>query len=175
MSYDDGRSVTYPQVGRRWRSEPYRTDRSNCNQSGQVEIRMDRTLVIIKPDAVQRRLIGRILGRFEDKGLKIAAMKLVRVTDELAREMYGEHEGKDFYEPVSIVRKLIGPTFGPDAPAGTIRGDFGSSRRYNLIHGSDSAKSADREIGIFFGPEELADYELVISDWTYAKHLGQFI
>ena len=156
---------------------------------------MERTLVIIKPDAVQRRLIGRILTRFEDKGLKIVAMKLMRVAAELAKKMYGEHEGKDFYEPllefvtacpvvaivlegldaVSIVRTLIGPTFGPDAPAGTIRGDFGGSRRYNLVHGSDSPTSAEREIGIFFQAEELADYELVISGWTYAKHLGQLI
>ena len=156
---------------------------------------MERTLVIIKPDAVQRRLIGRILARFEDKGLKIVAMKLMRVAAELAKKMYGEHEGKDFYEPllefvtacpvvvivlegldaVSIVRTLIGPTFGPDAPAGTIRGDFGGSRRYNLVHGSDSPTSAEREIGIFFQAEELADYELVISGWTYAKHLGQLI
>jgi len=156
---------------------------------------MERTLVVIKPDAVQRRLIGRILGRFEDKGLKIVAMKLVQITDELAKEMYGEHEGKEFYEPllefvtacpvvaivlegldaISIVRSLMGPTFGPDAPAGTIRGDFGGSRRYNLVHGSDSPDSAQREIGVFFQADELADYKLVISDWTYAKHLGQLI
>jgi len=156
---------------------------------------MERTLVILKPDAVQRRLIGRILARFEDKGLKLVGMKLVQITAEMAKQMYGEHEGEDFYKPllefvtacpvvaivwegldaVSIVRTLMGPTFGPDAPAGTIRGDFGGSRRYNLIHGSDSPASAEREIGIFFKPEELADYELVISGWTYAEHLGQLI
>lgn len=156
---------------------------------------MERTLILFKPDAVQRGLVGRILGRFEDKGLKIAGMKMLLVSDELARQMYGEHEGKDFYEPlvefmtaspvvavvleglgaVANVRKLIGPTFGPDAPAGTVRGDFGASMRYNLIHGSDSPASAEREIGVFFRPEELVDYELRISDWQYARHLGNLI
>ena len=156
---------------------------------------MERTLLLLKPDAVQRGLIGRILERFEAKGLKIVAMKMLRVTDELAEQMYGEHEGKDFYEPliefitggpvvsvvlegldvIAIVRKLIGPTFGPDAPGGTVRGDFGASRRYNLVHGSDSPQSAQREIGMFFKPEELVDYELGISDWIYARHLGKLI
>jgi len=156
---------------------------------------MERTLVFIKPDAIQRGLIGRILARFERKGLKIVGMKMLQVSAAQAKEIYGEHEGKDFYEPlvefvtggplvaavlegldaVAIVRKLIGPTFGPDAPAGTIRGDFGASRRYNLIHGSDSPESAQREIGIFFRPDELVDYELGISDWIYARHLGKFI
>ena len=154
---------------------------------------MERTLIILKPDAVQRGLVGRIVARFEAKGLKIVAMKMVQVSAELAERMYAEHKGKDFHQPllefitacpvvaavlegldaVATVRKLIGPTFSPDAPAGTIRGDFGSSRRYNLIHGSDSAESARREIGMFFQPAELNEYELRISDWVYARHLGK--
>ncbi|MHC4295295.1 MAG: nucleoside-diphosphate kinase, partial [Planctomycetota bacterium] len=108
---------------------------------------------------------------------------------------YGEHEGKDFYEPllefvtaspvvvavaeglnaVANVRSILGPTFGPDAPGGTIRGDFGASRRYNLAHGSDSLESAKREIALLFAPEELLDYELLTSNWVYAKHLGKLI
>ena len=156
---------------------------------------MQRTLVLLKPDAVQRQLVGRIIARFEDKGLKIVALKMLRVSDELAGRMYAEHEGKEFYEPlvefitasplvamvlegieaIAIVRMLMGPTFGPDAPGGTVRGDFGGSRRYNLVHGSDSPAAAQREIPLFFAPAELVDYELVISEWTYARHLDKFI
>ena len=156
---------------------------------------MERTLILIKPDAVQRKLAGRILTRFEDKGLKIVGLKLIQVTEELAKEMYSEHEGKDFYEPllefvtacpvvvgvlegvdaITIVRKLLGSTFGPDAEPGTIRGDFGASKRYNLIHGSDSPESASREIAIFFDSQELIDYEPVISRWVYAKHVDKLI
>ena len=150
---------------------------------------MERTLIVLKPDAVQRQLVGRIVARFEQKGLKIVAMKMLRVTEELARQMYAEHEGKDFYEPlmafitaspvvamvlegnaaVAVCRKLLGATFGPDAEPGTIRGDFGMSKRYNLIHGSDSPRSAQREAAILFGEEEYADYELRGSQWIYAR------
>ncbi len=150
---------------------------------------MERTLILLKPDAVQRQLVGRILARFEDKGLKIAGLKVVRVTEALAKQMYVEHEGRDFYAPlvefitaspvvacvldgvgaISIVRKLLGATFGPEAEPGTIRGDFGASRRYNLVHGSDSPDSAAREIPIFFSDDELVDYEAVISRWIYAR------
>jgi len=156
---------------------------------------MERTLIVLKPDAVQRGLVGRVVARFEAKGLKIVAMKMLQVSRPLAERMYAEHKGKDFYEAliefitacpvvavvldgldaVAIVRRMIGPTFGPDAPAGTVRGDFGCSRRYNLIHGSDSPASAEREIAVFFQPEELTDYELRISGWLYARHLGEFI
>jgi nucleoside-diphosphate kinase len=150
---------------------------------------MERTLVVLKPDAVQRQLVGQIVGRFEEKGLKIVAMKLLSVSGELARRMYGVHEGKSFYEPlvefitaspvvamvlegagaVTVCRSLMGPTFGPDAPGGTIRGDFGMSRRYNLIHGSDSPEAAAREIPIFFAPGEVVDYELLADRWIYAR------
>ena len=146
---------------------------------------IEKTLVVIKPDAVQRRLIGRIIDRFEDKGLSIVAMKTLSVTRELAEKMYKQHEGEDFFEPlvrfissgavvaivlegadaVSVVRLMVGPTFGPEAPPGTIRGDFGASKRYNLIHAADSPESAVREIEIFFNASELLDYSMLIKKW----------
>ena len=136
---------------------------------------MEKTLVILKPDAVARRLTGKVIQRFEEKGLQIVGMKLTKISPALARKMYAVHKGKEFYKPlirfmtsgpvvpmvikgkdaVTVVRKMLGPTFGPDAPAGTIRGDFGMSKRYNLVHGSDSAKSAKGEIALFFKPAEL--------------------
>ncbi len=149
---------------------------------------MERTFVMCKPDAVQRQLVGRIVARFEAKGLKIAAMKMLRISTELAQRQYAVHKGKDFYEPlltfmtagpvvamvlegndaVRIVRSMMGSTFGPDAAPGTIRGDLGVSKRYNLIHGSDSAESAAHEIGLFFNAEEIQDYELLAETWLYA-------
>lgn len=149
---------------------------------------MERTLIVCKPDAVQRQLVGEVLSRLERKGLKIVGLKMLEVSEDLARRMYGEHEGKEFHEPllrfitggpvvamvaaghgaIAICRKMLGPTFGPDAPPGTIRGDFGMSRRYNLVHGSDSPRSAAREIPLFFAPDELMDYELPADGWLYA-------
>ena len=146
---------------------------------------MEQTLVMIKPDAVQRHLAGRILARFERKGLKVVALKMLTIEVERARRMYAVHEGKEFLEGlitfmtrspvvalvldgtgvIDVVRTMIGPTFGPDAPAGTIRGDFGMSRRYNLIHASDSAESARREIGILFEPGEMQDYSFADGSW----------
>ena len=148
---------------------------------------MEQTLVIVKPDGLQRRLMGQIISRLEQKGLKIVAMKLSRICESLARKHYGVHEGKDFYEPlirymtagpvvlivlegiaaVDIVRRMAGPTFGADAAAGTIRGDLAVSKRYNLVHGSDSAESAQTEIGLFFKDEELLDYEMRDLGWVY--------
>jgi len=147
---------------------------------------LEKTLVILKPDCVARRLAGKIIQRFEEKGLQIAAMKLMKIRPAVARKMYAVHKGKEFYRPlvrfmtsgpvipmvvkgkdaVAVVRKMLGPTFGPDAPAGTIRGDFGMSKRYNLVHGSDSAKTAKKEIALFFKPSELVagnppDFDLV--------------
>ena len=156
---------------------------------------MERTLVVIKPDAVQRQLIGPIISRFERKGLKIIAMKMLNVSKDLARQMYSIHEGKDFYEPlmefittspvvamvaegndvITVTRGMMGPTFGPDAPGGTIRGDFGMSRRYNLIHGSDSPESAQREIPLFFSSDEILEYELNGDRWIYAEFRGELI
>ncbi|MFW6161458.1 MAG: nucleoside-diphosphate kinase [Planctomycetota bacterium] len=139
---------------------------------------MERTLVLIKPDAVHRRLVGRILARFEARGLQIVALKMLRITESLARTHYAPHEGKSFYEPlirfvtsgptvalvlegkraIEVVRGMLGPTFGPDAPPGTIRGDFGLSNRFNLAHGSDSPESAAHEIGLFFEEADLVEW-----------------
>jgi len=139
---------------------------------------MERTLVLIKPDAVQRHLVGQILGRFEAKGLQLVAMKMLQIDEELARRHYAPHEGKPFYEPlirfmtggptvalivegkraVEVVRRMMGPTFGPDAPPGTIRGDFAISNRFNLVHGSDSPETAAAEIELFFQPDEIVEW-----------------
>jgi nucleoside-diphosphate kinase len=146
---------------------------------------METTLVVIKPDAVQRRLIGRIIQRFERRGLKLAALKLLQLSEADARNLYSVHEGKDFYEPlvafatsgpvvamvlqgpeaIGVVREMMGPTFGPEAPAGTIRGDFGVSRRFNLVHGSDSPESFRRELPVFFSPSEILDYAMADEAW----------
>ncbi len=150
---------------------------------------MERTLVILKPDAVQRGLIGQIVARFEAKGLKIVAARLMQISRALAEQNYAIHKGKDFYLPllefmtagpvlamvlegndaVRITRAMMGATFGPDAAPGTIRGDFGMSKRYNLVHGSDSAASAEQEIPLFFKTEEILDYDRPADAWTYAK------
>ncbi|MFH1025040.1 MAG: nucleoside-diphosphate kinase [Planctomycetota bacterium] len=147
------------------------------------------TLVLLKPDAVQRRLAGRILTRFEEKGLQVRALKLMKVDRKRAARHYREHIGKHFYpdlirfitagpvvamvvsgrEAVKVVRTLTGPTFGPDAPAGTLRGDFGSSRRANLVHASDSPKSARREIALFFRKSEILDYPMTDMGWVYDR------
>jgi len=128
------------------------------------------TLILLKPDAVERRLVGEILGRFERKGLTLTAMKLMQITPELAKRHYAEHVSKPFYPPleayitsgpvvaavlegpeaVKVVRTMVGPTNGIDAPAGTIRGDFSLSPQQNLVHASDSPESAKREIELFF-------------------------
>jgi nucleoside-diphosphate kinase len=145
----------------------------------------ERTLIIIKPDAVQRHLMGQIISRFETKGLKIVAARFMKVPEQLARKHYGVHEGKPFFEsvvkylsssPVLVMvlqgkgiidmsRKLMGSTFGYDAQPGTIRGDFGCSRGYNLIHGSDAPETAEFEIGLYFKPEEIADYDFADTLW----------
>jgi nucleoside-diphosphate kinase len=133
----------------------------------------ERTLVILKPDAVKRNLIGRIIERIESKGLSIVEMKMKVLPEDLVRRHYKEHEGKPFYEPlvkfmtsgravpmivegesaIHVMRKLAGATNGIEAEPGTIRGDFSLSNRENLIHASDSEESAEREITLFFGEE----------------------
>ena len=148
-----------------------------------------RSLVLLKPDAVQRRLCGELIGRFERKGLKIVGLKLMQVTPELARRHYAEHVNKPFYQDlerfitsgpvvamvlegpdaVEVVRTLMGPTNGREAAPGTIRGDYGLSRQMNLVHGSDSPDSAEREINLFFKPEELLDYSATLDDWVGAE------
>ena len=150
----------------------------------------ERTLIIIKPDAVQRQLMGKILTRFEDKGLKVVAAKFMQISNELARKHYAVHEGKPFFEGVvnylssspvlvlvleaegviTMARKLMGETFGNEATPGTIRGDFGACRGYNLIHGSDAPETAEYEIGLYFKPEEIVDYKLAADDWLYGSN-----
>ena len=150
---------------------------------------MEKMLVVLKPDAVQRRLVGEIIGRLERKGVKLIALKMLQVDPARGKQMYSVHEGKDFYEPllkfittspvvamvvegvdvIPIVRGMMGPTFGPDAPGGTIRGDLGMSRRYNLVHGSDSPEAAKREIPIFFDENEILDYALIDDTWVYSS------
>ena len=147
---------------------------------------MERTLIILKPDAVQRRLIGRILQRFEDKGLVVVGMKLMRIARRLAEEHYAPHKAKPFYPGlidyitsgpvvvmvlqgqrcIEITRRMMGATFGYEAVPGTIRGDFGASRSYNLVHGSDSTESARAEIQLYFTADELADYAPAGSEWV---------
>jgi len=123
---------------------------------------VERTLVLLKPDAVQRRLVGRIISRFEDKGYKIAGMKLMRVTRELAERHYAAHHKKPFFREV---RKLMGKTNPREASPGTIRGDYGLSITQNLVHGSDSPESAAREIPIFFSEGEIFDYSMADEPW----------
>ncbi len=149
---------------------------------------MERTLVLLKPDAVQRRLMGRILQRFEDKGLNVIGMKMLRITPELARRHYAEHVDKPFYpglerfitgapvvamvveglEAIAVVRDMLGPTSGLKAPAGTIRGDFSSSRQMNLVHASDGPESAAREMELYFSSDELFSYEPTMTPWLKA-------
>ncbi|HTW94091.1 MAG TPA: nucleoside-diphosphate kinase [Tepidisphaeraceae bacterium] len=153
---------------------------------------MERTLIILKPDAVQRHLCGEILARFERKGLQIVAMKFMRIPRQTAETHYQPHKGKPFYDglvnfmtsspvivlalsgkdAIAISRKLMGATFGSKAEPGTIRGDFGVSNSFNLIHGSDSAESAQRELNLFFKPEEIIDWTPTIQPWVYDLSKG---
>lgn len=148
---------------------------------------MERTLIILKPDAVQRGLVGKIITRFEEKGLQIVGAKLMHIPLELAEKHYEPHKGKGFYDglirfmtssPVMVLalqgkgaidvsRKLMGATFGFKAEPGTIRGDYGISAAFNLIHGSDSAEAAKAELALWFKPEELLTYDLANRVWTY--------
>ena len=146
---------------------------------------METTLVLLKPDAVQRGLIGEIVNRLEKTGLKIAGMKLMQVSQELANEHYGEHVGKPFFEglvsfitsgpivvmavqgngAVGIVRKTMGATNPAESPPGTVRGDYGIDIGRNLVHGSDSVESAKREVALFFEESELVDYTRATDPW----------
>jgi nucleoside-diphosphate kinase len=148
----------------------------------------ERTLVLLKPDAVARRLCGEILARFERKGLKIAGMKMLQVTPELSKQHYAEHVSKPFYpllesfitsgpvvalalegpEAVMVVRGMMGSTNGRQSAPGTIRGDLGLSRQMNLVHGSDRAEAAAKELAIYFRPDELLTYESPLEDLTSA-------
>lgn len=141
---------------------------------------LERTLVIIKPNGVQRGLVGDLLSRFERRGLKIAGLKMATMSRSKAAEHYAEHEGKSFYEElvgfitsgpvvltviegpkaISIARSMAGPTDPSKAPPGTIRGDYAISITRNIVHASDSPESSEREVGLFFRPEEIQKYDL---------------
>ncbi len=150
----------------------------------------ERTLIIVKPDGVQRHLTGKIISRFESKGLKLVGAKFIQISPELAQKHYAVHKDKPFFEGVvkylssgpsmvmvweaegviAMARKMMGATFGFDAEPGTIRGDFGCSMRYNLVHGSDSPASAEEEINLYFTDEELVDYDLSGAAWLYGTN-----
>ncbi|MEZ6243421.1 MAG: nucleoside-diphosphate kinase [Phycisphaerales bacterium] len=153
---------------------------------------METTLIILKPDAVQRGLMGRIITRFEDKGLQIVAMKMMKISSDLAAKHYESHKGKSFYSglvtfmtsspvvvmavrgkgAIGISRKLMGSTFGSNAEPGTIRGDFGVSNSFNLIHGSDSPEAAERELNLFFEAPALKSGERAVDEWVYDLSSG---
>lgn len=146
---------------------------------------MERTLIIIKPDGVERGLIGPIITRFEQRGLKIVALKMVHVTDELAREHYAVHEGKPFFDPlidyitsspvvvmvlegpeaIQVARNTIGATKPVEATAGSIRGDFGLMVGRNLVHGSDGPETAAAEIDLWFNDSEIIPYQRGLDRW----------
>jgi nucleoside-diphosphate kinase len=146
---------------------------------------MERTLILLKPDAVQRRLVGTLIRRFEHKGLRLVGMKLVQPSRDLAEKHYAVHKGKPFYESllkflaagpsvalvwegreaVAVARTLMGPTDGTKAPPATIRGDFALSVQNNLVHGSDSLENAAAEIALWFKPEELLNYTTTDAMW----------
>lgn len=153
---------------------------------------METTLIILKPDAVQRGLIGRIISRFEDKGLQVVGMKVTKITRATAERHYEAHREKSFYEglvrfmtsspvvimalrgvgAIGISRTMMGATFGSKADPGTIRGDFGVSNSFNLIHGSDSPEAAQRELTLFFESSELVEYDRAIEGWVYDLSSG---
>ncbi len=148
---------------------------------------MERTFVMVKPDGVQRGLIGEVISRLERKGLKIVAMKMLWIQEELAREHYMEHAEKPFFqalvdyitsgpvvamvvegkEAVKVVRTLIGATNPIEAAPGTVRGDFGMDIGRNVVHASDSLESAEREISLFFNADEIVDYSKSGEEWLY--------
>ncbi len=154
---------------------------------------MERTLIILKPDAVQRGLCGEILTRFEKKGLQVVGMKLMKLPQQLVETHYEPHRGKPFYaglvkfmtsspvvvlalagkDAIGISRKMMGATFGSKAEPGTIRGDFGVSNSFNLIHGSDSTDAAQRELRLFFKPDELLEWSPAGQGWVYDMSKGQ--
>src|SRR6185436_17617999 len=153
---------------------------------------MERTLILLKPDCVQRRLMGRVIARFEDKGLNIIAMKMMQVTPALAKQHYAEHVQKAWYptlesfitggpivaavveglEAIRVVREMLGATSGLKAAPGTIRGDFSSSRQMNLVHASDGPEAAQREINLYFKPEEILPYDPTLIGWFKADDEG---
>ena len=149
---------------------------------------MQRSLVLCKPDAVERRLVGEIISRFESKGFQIVAMKMLRVTPELSKQHYAEHVAKPFYpsleafitsapvvamaveglEVISVIREMLGATSGLKAAPGTIRGDYSSSRQMNLVHASDGPDAAVRELDLYFDKSDFCDYESLMTPFMRA-------
>jgi len=147
----------------------------------------ERTFCLVKPDGVQRGLVGEVIKRFEQRGLQLVALKMVRITRALAESYYGEHKGKPFFpglvdyvtsgpsvamlwdgdSAVAIVRKMMGATDPAKADPGTIRADFGLNIGRNVIHGSDSVESANREVSLFFKPDEIHAYERAHDKWIH--------
>ncbi len=148
---------------------------------------MERTLIIVKPEGVQRGLIGNIITRFEQRGLKFVGLKLIHITPELAEQHYGVHKGKGFYaglvkhitsspvvvgviegpKAITIVRTSMGATNAAEALPGTIRGDYALEIGFNIVHGSDGPETAIQEINLFFKSEELVDYSLATEQWVH--------
>lgn len=148
---------------------------------------MERTLIIVKPEGVQRRLVGNLIARFEQRGLKLVGLKLMQITPALAEEHYGVHKGKPFYaglvkhitsapvvvgvlegpKAISVARITMGATNAAEAIPGTIRGDYALEIGFNIIHGSDGPETAAKEIHLFFKPEELVEYNLATEDWVH--------
>ena len=150
----------------------------------------ERTLILVKPDGVQRRLVGTIISRIENKGLNIVGMKMMQVTPDMAKQHYAEHVERPFYpsleefitsapvvalavegpEAISVMRTMMGSTNGRESAPGTIRGDYGCSRQMNLIHGSDGPEAAAKELAIYFGGAgELCEYDSALTSWLFAS------
>ncbi|MFO8109571.1 MAG: nucleoside-diphosphate kinase [Thermoplasmata archaeon] len=145
------------------------------------------TFAMLKPDCVQRGIIGEVLSRLEKKGLRISAMKLIDVSEDIAAVHYKEHKGKDFYgsllsyissgpviilaltgdSAIKVVRKVVGKTDPKEADPGTVRGDFAMDVSRNIVHASDSLESADRELGLFFDEKDYVDYRRIEEEWIY--------
>lgn len=150
---------------------------------------MQKSVVVVKPDGLQRGVVGEVISRFEKKGLKLIGLKMIRMTDEVLDEWYAHHKDKSFFadlkgfmqsapvvamvwegvEAVGAVRKLCGITKGREAEGGSIRGDFAMSTQMNLIHASDSQATAEKELGLLFNPEELFAYDVCWWPWMYGK------
>jgi len=149
---------------------------------------MERSLVLLKPDCVQRRLMGEIITRFENKGLNIIGMKMLQVTPEMAKQHYAEHVEKPFYpgleafitggpivamciegiDVIQVIRDMLGATNGRNAAPGTVRGDYSASRQMNLVHASDGPEAAERELNLYFDPAEICPNEPTLTPWLKA-------
>jgi nucleoside-diphosphate kinase len=157
------------------------------DKEGLLPMGMEQTLIILKPDAVQRGIMGKIISRFEDKGLKVVGAKFMQISQELAATHYADHKERPFYAglvsfmtsspvlvlalegvgAIAICRLMMGATFGSQAASGTIRGDFGVSNSFNLIHGSDSPEAAAKELGLFFSDSEVLAWNRANESWVY--------